>query len=116
MSGFLGAGTRIYTDEHAGYDGLPNHSAVIHSWRKYVKGDVHTNGIESHWALLKGGIVGSFHQVSPKHPRRYTAEFSGRQDIQAYAVLERLRLTWEGMKAALSRSDRLNIIGSRPDW
>ena len=36
------ARTTIYTDEASAYNGLPNHSAVIHSWRQYVKGDVHT--------------------------------------------------------------------------
>ena len=59
--------TTIYTDEAGAYNGLPNHRAVIHSWRQYVKGDVHTNSIESHWALLKRGLLGTYHSVSRKH-------------------------------------------------
>lgn len=48
----------IYTDEHAGYRGLRNHEAVYHSAKEYVDGEVHTNGIESFWALLKRGYIG----------------------------------------------------------
>ena len=46
------------TDEHASYKGLPNHASVRHSRGKYVEGDVHTNGIESHWSMLRQGING----------------------------------------------------------
>ena len=46
-------GAKVYTDEHSGYDGLPNHETVRHSVAEYVKGQAHTNGIESFWATLK---------------------------------------------------------------
>ena len=97
MSGFLGAGTRIYTDEASAYNRLPNHSAVIYNWRQYVKEDVHTNGIESHWALLKRGILGTYHSISPKHTQRYADEFSGRHNVKQLDAVERLRLTWLAM-------------------
>ena len=35
----------------------------------------HTNGIESHWAMLKRGYVGTYHQMSVKHLGRYINEF-----------------------------------------
>lgn len=41
----------------------------------YMDGDVHTNGIEDFWLLLKRGINGAFHQVSAKHLQRYLDEF-----------------------------------------
>jgi hypothetical protein len=44
----------------------------------YVKGDVHTNTVESAFSLLKRGITGSFHQVSIKHLQRYLNEFGYR--------------------------------------
>ena len=52
-------GAQVYTDEHAGYDGLPYpHEAVRHSVGRYVHGmAAHTNGIESFWAMLKRGYV-----------------------------------------------------------
>ena len=43
---------------------------------------VHTNGIESHWALLKRGYVGTYHQMSAKHLERYVTEFSGRHNAR----------------------------------
>ena len=46
----------VYTDEHAGYRGLRNHAAVHHRAKEYVDGEVHTNGTESFWALLKRGL------------------------------------------------------------
>ena len=46
-------GAKVYTDEHAGYRGLPNHQAVNHSVKEYVDGQAHTNGIESFWSMLK---------------------------------------------------------------
>ena len=65
----------VYTDEHAGYRGLPNHQTVAHSVGEYVNGQAHTNGIESFWAMLKRGYYGTYHRMSPKHLRRYVAEF-----------------------------------------
>jgi len=75
--------TRIMTDESAIYPfGLPKehlakHYTINHS-REYVRGEVHTNTIESAFSLLKRGIVGSFHKVSIKHLHRYLGEFEYR--------------------------------------
>ena len=50
------------------------HRTINHQlW--YVDGDIHTNGIESFWALLKRGIVGQYHKVSVKHLSKYLDEF-----------------------------------------
>ena len=73
-------GAKVYTDDHAGYRGLPNHEAVQHGVGEYVRGQVHTNGMESHWATLKRGINGVYHHVSSKHLDRYAAEFEGRHN------------------------------------
>ena len=47
--------------------------------------DVHTNGIESVWAVLKRGVYGVYHQVSKKHLQRYVNEFSFRLNQGACA-------------------------------
>src|SRR5205823_2231249 len=69
----------IYTDQHPSYFGLGDentkHETVNHEKEEWVRGDVHTNGIEGVWSLLKRGIVGSYHQVSAKHLPRYLDEF-----------------------------------------
>lgn len=73
-------GTTVYTDDHRGYLGLHGyaHSAVKHSAQEYVAGSVHTNGIESVWAVLKRGHKGTFHHLSKKHLHRYVDEFAFR--------------------------------------
>ena len=73
----------VYSDGHTGYDDLYpyGHEAVIHSVGEYVRGQAHTNGIESFWALLKRGYMGVFHVMSPKHLHRYVNEFAYRQSV-----------------------------------
>lgn len=74
-------GSTVHTDEHGGYIGLAGdytHETIIHSAGEYVRDDVHTNSIESVWAVLKRGLYGTFHHVSPKHLRRYVDEFTFR--------------------------------------
>ena len=56
------------------------HEAVKHSAGEYVRDDVHTNGIESFWSLLKRGYIGTFHHFSEKHTSRYITEFDGRHN------------------------------------
>jgi len=56
------------------------HHRVEHGWGEYVRGEAHVNAAESFFALLKRGIVGSFHHVSPDHLHRYCDEFSFRWD------------------------------------
>jgi transposase-like protein len=76
----------IATDEHAGYRLLPlggrdfgfRHEIIRHASGEYVRGVVHTNNIESFWALLKRGIVGTYHNVSKKYLPMYLAEFQFR--------------------------------------
>ena len=61
-------GAKVYTDDHGGYVGLPNHETVRHSVKEYVNGMAHTNGIESFWSMLKRGYHGTYHRMSAKHP------------------------------------------------
>lgn len=67
----------LVTDEYKGYIGIKrfmNHETINHSvW--YVDGWIHTNGIESFWALLKRGIIGQYHKVSFRYLPRYINEF-----------------------------------------
>ena len=57
----------LYTDESSAYEGLPNHEAVKHSVGEYVRGQAHTNGIESFWALLKRGYYGTYRATLKSH-------------------------------------------------
>ncbi|HEV2202050.1 MAG TPA: IS1595 family transposase [Bryobacteraceae bacterium] len=73
---------QVMTDEHGAYVALSKsgwrHQIVSHSKDEWVRGNVHTQGIESFWSLFKRGVIGSFHQVSVKHLHRYLNEFSFR--------------------------------------
>ncbi|MCY4190692.1 MAG: IS1595 family transposase [Rhodospirillaceae bacterium] len=69
------AGATIHTDNSRIYNKLPyKHESVNHSIGEYVRDDIHTNGIESVWAVLKRGIHGTWHHVSEKHLHRYVNE------------------------------------------
>ena len=50
-----------------------------HSASAFVRGQAHTNGVESSWFMLKRGYCGTFHKPSPKHLDRYVEEFAGRR-------------------------------------
>jgi len=67
----------LITDEYKGYLSIKKimpHKTVDHTvW--YVNGDVHTNTIESFWALLKRGIIGQYHKVSLHYLPNYIDEF-----------------------------------------
>ncbi|MGO9087023.1 MAG: IS1595 family transposase [Terriglobales bacterium] len=76
----------VVTDEWYGYPrammsaGIhgSKHETIKHKEKIYVRGNVHTNTVESAFSLFKRGIVGSFHKVSIKHLQRYLNEFSYR--------------------------------------
>ena len=88
-------GAKFYTDGSTAYP--MDHEAVRHSMGEYVRGQVHTNGIESFWAMLKRGYYGTYHRMSPKHLGRYVKEFSGRHNQRLSDTLEQMRLIAVGM-------------------
>ena len=78
-------GALLYTDEAAAYKPLRlffRHRAVNHGVGEYVRGQAHTNGMESFWSMLKRGHQGTFHKMSPKHLDRYVQEFAGRHNLR----------------------------------
>lgn len=70
------AGTALYTDALLSYDGLAGEYAhrVIDHAVAYVDGQIHTNGLENFWSLLKRGISGTYVSVEPFHLFRYLDE------------------------------------------
>ncbi|MDR3415850.1 MAG: IS1595 family transposase [Nevskia sp.] len=81
------AGARVYTDALPSYDrlhGLYMHEAIDHAV-EYVRGNVHVNGMENFWSLLKRGLKGTYVAVDPEHLNRYVVEqvfrFNNRKDL-----------------------------------
>lgn len=69
-------GSTGYTDDAVGYDKLHSrfvHDVVNHA-ETYVRGRVHTNGLENFWSLLKRGLRGTYVAVEPFHLERYVDE------------------------------------------
>ena len=96
-------GATIFTDENRGYvhlgdgyGGEYKHESVKHSAKEYVNGMAHTNGIESFWALLKRGYIGTYHKMSRKHLQRYVNEFTGRHNLRPMDTIEQMELLAKG--------------------
>lgn len=84
----------IMTDDFKPYRGIGKeyqggHQVVAHSRREYVRGRVHTNSAESFFALLKRGVMGTFHHVSKQHLNRYLDEFTFRWNTRKISDGER---------------------------
>ena len=91
-------GATVYTDDAPAYEALPfNHATVKHSLSEYVKGDIHTNGIESLWSMLKRAHKGTFHKLSPKHLDRYVQEFAGKHNLREHDTIDQLSALSGGM-------------------
>jgi transposase-like protein len=67
----------VYTDRATGYDRLKTQDFVhetVNHMEEYVRGQVHTQGIENFWSLLKRGLKGTYVAVEPFHLDRYVDE------------------------------------------
>jgi transposase-like protein len=77
----------LMTDTAGGYMGVgkefARHEMVDHGALEYVRGDAHSNTVESYFATLKRGITGVYHHVSEAHLKRYLAEFDFRYNERA---------------------------------
>lgn len=93
-------GSTLYTDELPSYEGMPEffHDSVAHGRGEYVRDDVHINGMESFWALIKRGHKGTYHKMSPKHLHRYVDEFSGRYNSRRLGARRQMALVALGMR------------------
>lgn len=97
---------RLITDSHRSYhnlyDTFDNHKMVkAVDGYKTNKLD-HTNTIEGYWSILKRGIVGTFHFVSPQHLQRYCDEFS-------YRYNNRKRSTADNFAESIRQSAQFRI-------
>ena len=114
-------GSTVYTDGADAYKGLGrdlDHAAVRHSVGEYVRGEVHTNGMESFWAMLKRGYYGTYHKMSFKHLRRYVAEFAARHNVRDFDTIDQMAALAKGMEGKRLRYADLTageqVCGPKP--
>jgi len=92
----------IMTDEFPAYKGLDkefaDHQTVSHGTREYVRGNVHVNSAEGYFALLKRGIIGTYHHISKQHLGQYLNEFNFRYNSRKVDDEFRMVLAVEGTK------------------
>jgi transposase-like protein len=97
-------GSTIFSDSHASYRHLAHDEAYIHNIidhaERYVDGQIHTNGLENFWSLLKRAIKGTYVSVEPFHLFRYL-------DEQAFRFNERegndATRFWTALKGVIGR-------------
>jgi len=102
------AGSALYTDFLLSYEGLSGeyaHKVVDHAV-EYVRGNVHTNGLENYWSLLKRTIAGTYVSVEPFHLFRYL-------DEQAYRFNNRGKDLTDFDRFKLAASQ---MLGKRLTW
>lgn len=86
-------GSRIYSDgwgDQYRMDQHYIHDMVDHQSEEYVRGNVHTNGIENFWALLKRSVEGTYISIEPFHLFRYLDEqafrYNTRKDADGHKI------------------------------
>jgi hypothetical protein len=79
----IAPGASVMTDEWGGYKGMNFEHAIINHAVEYMNGQVHTQGIENFWALLKRSLGGTYISVEPFHLDRYVDEQAFRYNNRA---------------------------------
>lgn len=114
------AGAAIFTDELLSYDGLESdyRHAVINHAVEYVNDNVHTNGMENFWSLLKRGLHGTYISVEPFHLFRYIDEQAFRFNHRKVTDAERFdigvreivgkRLTYAELTGKVGETETIN--------
>jgi transposase-like protein len=86
--------SRLFTDEHKFYyyaNKMLPHDVIRHK-SEYVRGEVHTQNIESFWAILKRGLVGTYHHVDAGYLAQYVNEYEFRHNTRKVSDAERFQM------------------------
>ena len=106
----------LMTDTAGGYMGVGKefvrHEMVDHSDGEYVRDDAHSNTVESYFATLKRGVIGTFHHVSEAHLQRYLHEFDFRHSNRAALKVDDCERTTRAIRGAEGK--RLQYRNTNP--
>ena len=102
--------TRLMTDGEGQYrivaPMFASHDVVNHGAGEYVRGDAYTNTVEGYFSILKRGIIGTFHHVSPQHLQRYATEFDFRYNHREGRI--KINGRWE--KTGFNDNERMQAL------
>ena len=113
----VGNGATIMTDDFMSYRGLgkefASHEVINHGKKEHVRGNVHTNKVESYFSILKRGIIGVYHHVGKQHLHRYLSEFDFRYNERKIDDAERSMLALCGIegKRLMYRDSSESAVG-----
>jgi transposase-like protein len=98
---------RLMTDtasyyRHAGLD-VASHEMVNHQAEEYVRGDVHTNTVESYYSVFKRGMKGIYQHCSEKHLHRYANEFDFRYNNRIRVGVDDVERTERAVKGIVGK-------------
>jgi transposase-like protein len=85
--------TRLVTDEHPVYQKMHEmlpHDVIRHE-SEYVRGEIHTQNIDSFWAVLKRGLIGTYHHVDAGYLAQYVAEYEFRHNTRNIKDADRFK-------------------------
>ncbi|MGH9327997.1 MAG: IS1595 family transposase [Terriglobia bacterium] len=120
VAGNVAPGTQVFTDAWVAYSGLEAqylHSVIDHA-KAYAVENVHTNGLENYWSLLKRTIKGTYVSVEPFHLFRYLDEQAFRYnnriemndadrfELAMYQIAGK-RLTYKGLTGKAPETETL---------
>ena len=102
-------GSTVCTDDFKSYEKMQgyDHQTVRHSVGEYVDENIHINGMESFWSVLKRAHKGTFHKISHKHLQRYVTEFAGRHNARPLDTIDQMRSIAQGMVGKQLKYDDL---------
>jgi len=90
------------------------HQTVNHSIGEYVRGNAHTNTIEGYFSILKRGIHGVYHHVSPKHLKRYLTEFDFRYNVRMALGVNDFERSTKALKGVVGKRLTYRQPNQRP--
>lgn len=98
-------GSYVMTDDSAVYPPIAGefdgHGTVNHSIEEYVRGGFwRTNTVEGYFSILKRGVIGTYHHVSPEHMKRYLGGFDFRHNERAALGVDDSQRTTKAIKGA----------------
>jgi transposase-like protein len=114
IRGNVHIGADVFTDAHPGYFGVEERYAhgVIDHAEAYVNGQIHTNGLENFWSLLKRGLNGTYISVEPFHLFRYVDEQVFRYNHRKLTDAERFAIV---MKQIVGRRVTYDQLTGKTD-